>query len=149
MTELFSGDERGWTKVQLEAWIAAANEGFTSGMGWDWGAAIPSTGRSEADLLKEVSTRLDELYNAFEPKFIVPLEGVDVSQLPPWAPLPVRMLPCLEPACTRDALRRLEQQLWPAACPVSLASFLCACCPTQDVLNMEERFKTEFPQVGA
>lgn len=91
---LHSGDPKGWSDAELRAWLSASDEGFTSGMGWNWNAAPSSawSGKSRADLVKTTTRQLDKLYSEFKPDFQIPLDGIDVSRLPPWSPFVGRCL---------------------------------------------------------
>lgn len=80
-----SGDERSWPKDALSAWLAAADEGFSSGMGWTWKAT--ESGMSRGKLLHAVTQRLDDLYRNYEPCYQADISDLNLAELPPWSPV--------------------------------------------------------------
>lgn len=79
------GDEIDWSTSDLEEWLNASEAGFTSGLGWNWGTEVPSSGLSKQELLSNVTKGLDSLYTNFSAKYKAPLKGTDVALLPPWS----------------------------------------------------------------
>lgn len=85
--EPYSGEPSQWSRQQLETWIEAADDGFTSGMGWRFDRRAPTSVATKSELVRQVTTRLDALYVSFRPTYMVDLEQCgpkEVEQLPPW-----------------------------------------------------------------
>lgn len=84
-----------WSVEELQAWIDASDEGFTSGMGWRFAQRLETISkckgrpaRSAAELASLVEGRLDRLYSNWQPIYQGDAE-VFVERQPPWTMLAI------------------------------------------------------------
>lgn len=76
-----------WSISQLETWLQAADEGFTSSLGWRLdNFRAPASNRSRPDLVRMVKAGLESLYRSFKPTYPIDFDILQhVDQLPPWS----------------------------------------------------------------